>query len=376
MRAVGDTERTVQCLAVLATLLIGCGFGSKVPTQNAPDADQPLPDAPPGDTTPVMIPTVRLITIAPGKVTGTHVDFPVLVAVSITSAHPMGFDIFFSADLGGGVKLAHEIERYQPNELVAWVKVPVLSQLTQIYLHYGDTTITTSQENPPAVWSASYAAVWHLSALADSTAANPAVATGSQAVTGKIANARSFDGAGDNLNVGSDTSIDNLFAGGGTMEAWVNATSYGEAEFGRIFDKAGVVLSMCEGNTGGEAAVLFSRGFSSGFGTWCTNANTLPLGAWTYVAVSYDDASTANVPAFFINGTAPAIGVSDTPQGVASSDGGQAMLIGDRAGGGRAFDGRIDEARFSTVRRSAEWIATSYENQRDPGAFFILSPAR
>ncbi len=372
-RSVGDTARAVQRLAFLATLLIGCGFGSKVPGQNVPDGM--LPDAPPGDTTPVTTPTVRRITVMPGKVTATQQDFPVLFTASLTSAHPMGFDIYFSADQAGTMKLAHEIERYQANELVAWVKVPMLSQATQIYLHYGDTTIATSQENAPAVWSASYAAVWHLSSLADAKGDNPTTATGTTAMTGKIANGRSFNGTDDNLNAGSDGSIDNIFAGGGTIEAWFNATGWGEEDFGRIFEKTGILLSMCQGNVEGPAALMFGRTFSSQIGQWCTNANTLSLRTWIHVAVSYDDASAANLPAIFINGAPSAIGAADPPQGVATSDGGSTLAIGDRVIGGRAFAGRIDEARFSTVRRTPEWIAASYENQREPGAFFMLSPA-
>lgn len=361
----------------LITLLVGCGFGAKVSSQEPPDPDATMlvADAPPGDTTPVMTPTVRRVEIMPGRVTGTHTDFPVLFTASITSAHAMGYDIYFSTDQAGTMKLAHEIERYQPNELVAWVKIPSLSSATQIYLHYGDTTITTSQENRTAVWSASYAAVWHLSSLDDARGLNNATATGATAVAGKIADARGFDGTDDHLDAGSNTAIDSLFAGGGgTMEAWFLATTAGENGFGRIFDKGIVGLGMCAGNTGGTNAVLFQHEFSGFDGIWCTAMNTITLGQWTYVAVTYDRGATTNDPAFYLNGTASAVGaVKDTPSGNAVSDDAAPLFLGDQPTGSRAFDGRVDEARLSSVRRSADWIKTSYENQREPGTFFVLS---
>lgn len=362
--------------ALLITLAIGCGFSTEIP--GATDgASNPTSDgALPGDTTPTTTPTVRGITIGAGKVTGgPHADFPVLVTAAITSAHAMGFDIWFSADAAGATRLAHEIERYQPNELVAWIKIPSLSAATTFYLHYGDTTITTSQENRAATWTASYAAVWHLSTLDDATAQNPGTNTGTTATGGKIASARAFDGSGNVIGMGSGNSVDNLFAGGGTMEAWFVASAWGEGGLGRIFDKgpSTTVLSMCHGNQ--QASLLFGRTFSSGAGNWCTGANTLALNAWTHVAVVYDEGSSQNLPTLYINGAAsPVALVVSSPSGSATSEAAATLTVGDRSSGGRAFAGRIDEARLSTVQRSAAWIATTYENQRDPGTFCVLAP--
>lgn len=353
----------------MLTLVAGCGFGASVPSQGGDGATDVA-----GDTTPVTTPTVRRITVAPGRVTGTHTDFPALFTAAITSAHPMGFDLHFSADQAGTMKLAHEIERYAPNELVAWVKVPALSEATEIYLHYGDTTITTSQENRPGVWTAGYAAVWHLSSLEDARAQNPVTANGGSAAPGKIAGARGFDGDDDVLDAGSNASLDDLFDGGGTMEAWFLATTYGEGGFGRIFDKgpSNSVLSMCNPNIAN--ALLFGRAFGLGAGNWCTAANTIGLNQWTHVAVTYQDNSPANVPVIYINGTFSPNTALSTPSGAPTTDGAAVMTIGDRVGGGRAFEGQLDEARLSTVRHSADWIRACYENQREPATFFVLSP--
>lgn len=361
----------------ILVMLVGCGFSAGVPGtpgQGQPDAPIGSPgDTPPGDTTPTMTPTVRRIEIGAGKVSGgPHASFPVLVTAAITSAHPSGFDIYFSEDAAGTQRLAHEIERYQPDELVAWVKVPSLSAATTFYLHYGDTAIATSQEDRTAVWSASYAAVWHLSTLADATGTNPGQSAGATTAGGKIASAHAF--SNDVIDAGSNGSIDNLFAGGGTIEAWFLATSWGGSGLGRIVDKgpSSTVFSMCDGNQ--QAALLFGRTFTNGAGNWCTGANTLALNAWTHVAVVYDEGSAGNVPTFYIDGAPAPIGLTSSPSGSASSEASAALTIGDRSSGGRAFAGRLDEVRLSTTTRSAAWIATSYDNQRDPAAFCVVSP--
>ena len=77
-----------------------------------------------------------------------------------------------------GNKLNHELERWDGSTgtVVAWVKVPVLSSTTDtvIYMWYGNSWVTTSQENKTGVWDANYKGVWHLK---DATGANVADST-------------------------------------------------------------------------------------------------------------------------------------------------------------------------------------------------------
>src|SRR3989338_7220307 len=53
----------------------------------------------------------------------------------------------------------------------------------------------------------------------------------------KRGKAINFDGVNDYVNVGSATSIDNIWANGGTASAWIYPRSYGQNSRGRIFDK-------------------------------------------------------------------------------------------------------------------------------------------
>jgi hypothetical protein len=97
----------------------------------------------------------KAITIDHTKVSATLTNFPILISISddndlknhVTSVN--GYDLVFKD--GSGTKLAHELERWDGStgSLVAWVKIPFLSSVTDtvIYMWYGDNGVTTSQEN-------------------------------------------------------------------------------------------------------------------------------------------------------------------------------------------------------------------------------------
>ena len=372
--------------------VVGCNFTPREQTTTPGD------DAggdPPGEgggmmnpeaDVPVTGPYVRAIDIVDGKVTGgPHTNFPVLVSVTrdylrgISASgdveHPMGFDIQFFADAAATQQLAHEVEVYTPatGELVAWVKVPSLSAATTIFLRYGDATITASTEDRPAVWSEGYAAVWHLGSFDDATTQNPGTNVGTAAQpAGQIAAARTFDGAGTSITAASSATLTDVFSGGGTMEAWFFVTGSGGGQFGRLFDKdtSTLVVGLCDARvTGG---FLVGHSFGAAAGNWCTQTNTVPRNEWVHVAVVYNDNSSVNNPAIFINGTSRTVVELDTPSGGPVGDANAPLVIGNRTGGGRGFDGHIDEARISLVPRDAGWIATSHENQVRPADFVSI----
>jgi hypothetical protein len=124
----------------------------------------------------------RKITIQNGQVIGTadHDNFPVLVNLTDTAlrhidsgghvTNSSGFDIIFRAS-DETTQLDHEIEEYDgtAGTVVAWVRIPTLdyNDDTVIYMYYGNTCISTSQENVTGVWDSNFVGVWH---LADTTA--------------------------------------------------------------------------------------------------------------------------------------------------------------------------------------------------------------
>jgi len=320
---------------------------------------------------------------------GAHADFPLLVSISGTWLRDVanggdvsradGFDIHFAADSAGTVRLSHEVESYAPvtGDLLAWVKVPSLASSTVLYLHYGDPTITTSQESVAAVWSGGYELVTHLGALTDATGKTSVFsATSVAAAPGRIDDGRDFNGTSDQVDAGSAAAIDNVFAAGGTAEGWFFATGYGEGGFGRLFDKGHTNgWSMAINNSNAVETLAFVYGASTSFGEWNGPSNAVALNAWHHAAVVFTASSSASDPLMYIDGL-PLTGISElvAPSGTMSSDAAFDLVMGNRQATDRTFDGLLDELRLSRVVRSPAWLLTQYRNQLDPAAFITVGP--
>jgi len=373
----------VRCAIWLFTLVAACGFEVRVPIRG----DGPQHDLGPVPDSDGIAPFVRAIDVVDGGVIGgPHAGFPLLVALSEpwlrdTSAggavaHPMGFDLHFSNDAAGLDPLEHEIEVYRgaTGDLVAWVRLPMLSSTTVLYLHYGDPAITTSQENIAAVWAGEFAAVWHLGDGADAAGhTSGASVVGAVAAPGKVGDALRF-GASDYLDAGSSTAIDDVFAGGGTAEGWFYATGWGEAAYGRLFDKGhSAGWSLGVNNVGPLASIYFLHGAGIQ-GRWDTAASSIALDRWTHVAVVYNQDTSTSDATWYVDGVAIGTTRSQTPSGLVTSDAAAPLYLGNRPSLDRAFDGLLDELRLSTTPRSAGWIDTTVRNQRDPSAFYVLGP--
>ncbi|HSD88462.1 MAG TPA: DUF2341 domain-containing protein [Kofleriaceae bacterium] len=389
-------SRAGRLACLLAVTAAGCGFqhgvvtGDGGSTRDAPDG-QPgdAPDAPPSQTS-----HARMIDVTDAEVIGgPHANFPLLVSLQETWLRnvsqggavesPQAYDVVFTADAQGATRLAHEIERYDAatGRLVAWVKVPSLASSTVLYIRYGDASITTSQENVAAVWSGGFAGVWHLDGLTDSAGTNLGTDGGPLQGAAQIGYGRTFDGVDDYIDTGSGTAIDDVFAAGGTAEGWVYAATFGESTRGRLFEKgdatagngtAGWLLSV--DNTNVAQSVFFAHNSTGGLGGWNAPSGSFALGAWNQIAVVYDQSSAGNNAQIFINGIAVTVTETFTPSGTMASDAALSLRIGNRIAGDRTFDGTLDEARLSTVPRSAGWIETSYRNQHAPGAFSTVGP--
>jgi hypothetical protein len=111
----------------------------------------------------------KIITIDHNQVSAAdQVDFPVLVKLTdadlAAHAQSSGNDIFFTAS-DGVTRIPYEREKYTSatGELVAWVKVPLLSSTadTILYLYYGNSGASDQQEATSA-WNTGYKGVWHV----------------------------------------------------------------------------------------------------------------------------------------------------------------------------------------------------------------------
>ena len=170
-----------------------------------------------------------------------------------------------------------------------------------------------------------------------------------------------FDGTNDVVELGSDASIDNVFVGGATLTAWINPSSDGENNFGRIFDKS-TATSGADGfyflvtdESSGNCELRFAHGFDSTVGFWDSTA-TVALNTWNHVAVAYNNSSTSNNPIFYINGVSVTVTEGGTPAGTVADDSSQNLFIGNNTGGDRTFAGGISTASIYNTILDAQTI--------------------
>jgi len=323
------------------------------------------------------------VTVNALQVPAPQTNFPMLVSFTsgdLTKARADGFDILFTLD-DGTTQLAHELESWNgaTGELRAWVKVPTIQNGTQLYVYYGNLG-ASDQSDPPNVWDSDFSGVWHLhDDFLDSTI-NPNNGTngGSSDAVGQIADGQDFDGTNDYVDVGSDASIDGVFAGGGTISAWIFPQGWGENGFGRIGDKSndtsasqGWSFQLDNGNV--SESIRFESGFSGGPGGWYCPDFSINLNAWQHVTAVYNSNSVANDAILYINGSTCSSIDHQVPTGSYQSDAPYGLRVGNPSGAtSRTFDGIIDEVRVSDVVRSSNWIETEFNNQNAPMTFHAI----
>lgn len=297
------------------------------------------------------------LTIQKAHVRGIPGDLAVLVAITsaeLKQATANGEDIVFTASDGSTV-LPYEIERFDvmTGALLAWVRVPALSNAadTRLYLYFANPTPPTPV--PGDVWP-DYLAVWHfredpggaVGQARDSTThgrhATVQNMTSADRVPGKIGTGFNFDGI-DNGLVLSPFVFPNRF----TYEAWIRPTTL--ANYRTVFDVAA--------NTRWLGLASDKLEFYDGQ----NYVYDPPLvgNAWHAIAATYDG---AKVHAY-LDGTeittAPMVALAavTSPLNIGFSKNGEYFL------------GTIDEARIHSTAVSADAIGTSYENQAMPGRF-------
>ncbi|MGD9089996.1 MAG: PilC/PilY family type IV pilus protein, partial [Desulfobacterales bacterium] len=341
----------------------------------------------------------KRITIDHNKVGGSashHYDFPVLIKIQndanlkttangghVTSSS--GHDIVFKDS--GGSQLDHEVLSYNGStgSLLAFVRLPQLSTMTDtiIYIHYGDSSVTSSQQNVAGVWDSNYVAVLHLQEsgsgssdeFKDSTSNSHDGTGGGLAgsgnssytpsrVNGLFGYAQDFDGTDDRIRL--DAVSDSTWSAV-TVQAWINPDDNGDD---RIFGK-------CWG-TGSDDETWLLRQTGYKIGTRMHTNSTynggfdmagLSAGSWFLASVTWD--SSDSMLRVYLNGielgstTLSGTSLYTTPPV-------SQPTIGNIPGGGRDYNGQLQEARVSMVARSAGWLQTEYNNQISPSTFYNI----
>jgi hypothetical protein len=304
-------------------------------------------------------------------------NFPVMIQIRDPDlkrgALANGNDIRFTS-ANGRTQIDHEIEEYNSltGDLVAWVEVPVLGGATDttIYMYYGNKA-ASNQANPTGVWDSNYQAVWHNKETSgnrtDSTS-NAYTLTDNGGVSNyeKIANASNYVSASSQRLSIADASAPNLdITGSITIESWVYLTS-----------TAATQMLVSKDGSAGQQGYLLRYNLNGRFnfilsddGTAQTAVNggtTVTTGAWYHVVGVYDGTDMK----IYVNGASDA-----TPVSYSSGifDNNNATLLGARATLSQPLDGALDESRISNTARSADWIATEYNNMSSPTTFYTIN---
>lgn len=319
----------------------------------------------------------RQITVDDTDITADLTNYPLyvnLTSVNIGTDSQADCDDFVFVDYYNVTKFDHEIETCDDanNWAEFWVEVPTVfnANATIVNMYY-DNAATTDQQNTQETWNSGFQAVWHLNGTFIDSTASPITCTNSGTSVRDnmyIGDTRSWDGVDDYLECGS--TIDNIFDGGGTVSAWINYTSDGEAN-ANIFSKQSVGNDGWQVRTGAAAsspATLAFAIFGATDAAWTSNVPNIPFAKWVFATITYDDDSALNNPIIYINGSSVAATLSGTP--LYTSEAADILCLGNQANGAGGcltsgtVDGSMDEFRMNNGILSADWINADWQCQR------------
>ena len=325
----------------------------------------------------------KTITIDHNQVSGGSdlYDFPVLISITsspdrdalrtvINGGHvedSNGWDIIFTDDEYN--RLEHQVESYTATNgnLIAWVRVPVLSASTNtvIRILYGNPQVV-ADPSTSSTWGAVYTGVWHLDDLNDGTSnGNDGTNNGSSPVSGFIGNGRSFNGTSRidvprdaTLEPASSITVSFWMRRNGAQNTWAKPLWYGRNDVSP-WGPYGFEFNNSDDN---EINFHVTNGSVTRNGL---SGNIISDNTWYLVTGTYDG---TNVNLYINNSFID----SDPLTGDIGQYGSYGLAIGDKAESGQGFTGIIDEVRIETTARSQDWIFTEYNNQSSPGTFFSV----
>ena len=172
--------------------------------------------------------------------------------------------------------------------------------------------------------------------------------------------ARDFDGVDDQIDFGSDASIDDFTTW--TVALWARADT-GAASADQLANKgtgagAGGGWALTWETFGNELHVAVA--WSGADAEWVSAAPGITTLA--HIAVTYDGSSTANDPVIYFDGVSQTVTENVAPSGTFEADAANSLIIGQDQGGGNDLDGLIGNFCYDNtiwtadqVRRHMRW---------------------
>ena len=320
------------------------------------------------------------ITVGEGMVTTELANFPALVRLSAAAVD--GFDPAECGEGGseigflmenGGELLPCEVDYWNPEgESTVWVKVPLLTADTRLYVVFGRNPGRAAiAPNPKRVWSA-YAGVWHMSPAGgsariayDSTANGydgtntAATAANSDAMVGTSFSGVYKTGVGDlrSASAAKPLAAYNRF----TVEGWLKCASTSK------YDSTLLKGTWINNSQRGWACQLqnsLTKWSIVGPGINWTQYNVPSfLDTWKHVVSIYNGTTST----LYVNGSLVGNGTV-----VSITDNTIDLLTIHNSGNSGTY---IDEARLYDGVESATYIAANYKTMTQPG-FFVYGKVK
>lgn len=166
-------------------------------------------------------------------------------------------------------------------------------------------------------------------------------------------NSISFNATSQVVQINNASILDMRQSEGLTLEAWIYPRTYGNGDFGRIFNKQtnnnGYAFFVDNGTTTNASSLRYGVNIlTTANNESVTVLNVVGLNVWQHVAVSQ---SPSNVVVFYINGqNVGTRSVATFPNATPSF-----LRIGNRASLDRGFDGEISDVRiYNRVLQDSE----------------------
>jgi len=298
----------------------------------------------------------------------------------ITGSLTTPADLVFSSDNLGSTPYDFEVESYDPatGSITAWVAIPTMDASDDLvfYLVYGNSSITTTQEDIANVWDASYSAVYHMAdgsatTVLDSTSNNNTqTKKGSgepSSMSGQIGYGQAFDGVDDYM-----VSAGSLLADWGsswTIESYVNPTTGSTGavfSYGHSNDDPYYYMRLLWNDVDTTFKLQGHDGTNS---TGISTASSYTAGS-DYFAIARNNAGAG---AILVNGSSVA---TDSMYSDSRVDEYDVTSIGsERAGLTKYFKGSIDELRVSSVARADTYLQT-VNASFSPATFYTVGSAQ
>lgn len=298
------------------------------------------------------------LVITSGQVQGTNANFPVLISYTDTDligkTQADGDDIVFATSATSTTILNHELESFNSTTgaITAWVQVPTVSTAGEtIFMFYGNNAAI--DQSTSSVWDSNYQLVMHMDDLTNASQVSQAITdNGTSAATGQIGGGRDFErDQSDFVTIADNSSLD--ITGQITISFWYRQESTASPDFVTKGQNASYEATSRNG-----VRIRFNKNGSNG--PTAPNGTNLPTNQWAYL--TFVQTSTGRI--VYQNATSVASD-GNTTAFATNNDALQISRSND------AVDGIMDEVRISNIARSANWIATEYNNQLNPGTFII-----